>query len=58
MGESKKDVLKVNFKRKLKLKSHGVKVTTVGAVLPALIDRKGARTVFPRGAAGSQWGLA
>ena len=27
MGESKKDALRVNFNRKLKLEFHGVKVT-------------------------------
>ena len=33
MGESKKDVLKVNFDRKLKLEFHGVKVTSDAGLL-------------------------
>jgi len=31
MGESKKDALRVNFNRKLKLEFHGVKVTSDAA---------------------------
>ncbi len=33
MGESKKDALRVNFDRKLKLKFHGVKVTSDAGLL-------------------------
>lgn len=33
MGESKKDTLRVNFNRKLKLEFHGVKVTSDAGLL-------------------------
>ncbi len=33
MGESKKDALRVNFDRKLKLEFHGVKVTSDAGLL-------------------------
>ena len=33
MGESKKDALRVNFVRKLKLEFHGVKVTSDAGLL-------------------------
>ena len=33
MGESKKDALRVNFNKKLKLKFHGVKVTSNAGLL-------------------------
>ena len=33
MGESKKDALRVNFDRKLKLEFHGVKVTSYAGLL-------------------------
>ena len=34
MGESKKDALRVNFDRKLKLEFHGVKVTSDAGLYP------------------------
>ena len=39
MGESKKDALRVNFNKKLKLEFHGVKVTSDAGLL-AYRDRR------------------
>jgi hypothetical protein len=39
MGERKKDVLRVNFDRKLKLEFHGVKVTSDAANFQKKLSR-------------------